>query len=62
MNNFIKGMLFALLIVYVVSPVDFLPGPIDDVLAIVLYFAANRSKLALEKKDTERIDVIDTDE
>ncbi len=62
MNSFVKGILFALLIVYVVSPVDFVPGPVDDVLAIILYFAANKSKLALGKTNDENIDVIDVDD
>jgi hypothetical protein len=61
MNRFMKGFLFALLIVYVVSPVDFVPGPVDDILTIVLYLAANKSKLAIGKRDDERIEVIDAD-
>lgn len=61
MNRFMKGILFALLIAYVVSPVDFIPGPVDDILAIILYYAANRSRFALEKAGGEHIDVIDTD-
>ena len=59
MNRFWIGFLFALLIVYVVSPVDFLPGPVDDILAIALYLVANKSKLPTGKKDNERIEVID---
>ncbi len=61
MNRFWKGFLFALLIVYVVSPVDFVPGPVDDILAVLLYLAANKNKLALDKRDDERIEVIDAD-
>ena len=62
MNKFLQGMLFALLLVYVVSPVDFAPGPIDDILAIVLYAAANRNKLLPRKStDNDRIEVIDVD-
>ena len=59
-KSFIKGMLFALLVVYVISPVDLLPGPIDDVLGILLYLAANRKQFGIEKKDAD-IEVIDTD-
>ena len=62
MNRFLQGMLFALLLVYVVSPVDFIPGPVDDLLAIGLYLAANKDKFRLNKKDdNERIDIIDVD-
>lgn len=61
MSKFWKGFLFALLIVYVVSPADFVPGPIDDILAIVIYLAANKSNLLLGKRDNDQIEVIDTD-
>ena len=60
-KSFIKGVLFALLVVYVVSPADFLPGPIDDVLAILIYYYANRKNFGidkLEKKDAD-IEVLD---
>ncbi len=60
MNRYIKGILFALLIAYVVSPVDLAPGPVDDILTIILYFAANKCRFALEKPSDEHIDVIDT--
>jgi hypothetical protein len=62
-NGFVKGMLFALLIVYVISPADFLPGPIDDALAILIYYIANKQNLGigrLTKKDAD-IEVLDTD-
>lgn len=35
MSGVIKGMLIALLIVYVVSPVDLCPGPIDDIILLL---------------------------
>ncbi len=61
MNTYMKWILFTLLIVYVVSPVDFVPGPIDDILAIFLLLAANKRSPAIEKRDDERIEVIDVD-
>ncbi|MDC7292077.1 MULTISPECIES: hypothetical protein [unclassified Butyrivibrio] len=61
MNKFMKWILFTLLIVYVVSPVDFVPGPVDDILAIFLLLAANKSKLAIGRRDEERIEVVDVD-
>ncbi|MCR4903865.1 MAG: hypothetical protein K6A23_13470 [Butyrivibrio sp.] len=60
MNKFFLGVLFALLVVYVVSPLDLAPGPIDDALAIFLFYAANKSKLGLGKVNKEHVDVIDT--
>ncbi len=37
-NDFLRGLLVGLIILYIVSPVDALPGPIDDlILALVLF-------------------------
>ena len=37
MADFLKGVLVTLMIVlYVVSPLDFFPGPVDDFLVIIL--------------------------
>lgn len=35
MNGAMKGMLVILLIMYVVSPVDLCPGPIDDIILLL---------------------------
>lgn len=43
-NGFLKGILFALLVVYVISPLDLAPGPVDDLLLILLSAAANSKK------------------
>ncbi len=43
-NNFLKGILFALLVVYVISPLDLAPGPVDDLLLILLSAATNTKK------------------
>ncbi len=40
MNGFMKVMLMTLMIVYVVSPVDFVPGPVDDLILILAGIAA----------------------
>ncbi len=42
MDGVMKGMLIALVILYVVSPVDIMPGPIDDVLVVLLGLAAQK--------------------
>ena len=59
-NKLVKGLLFALLAIYVVSPADIAPGPIDDILAILIYLAANRKSLGIgiARKDTD-VEVID---
>ncbi len=60
MDNKLKWIMFAVLAIYVISPVDCLPGPIDDILAILLYLAANKKDIKLWKKE-DHIDVIDVD-
>ena len=42
MDGVLKGMLIVLVIVYVISPVDFVPGPIDDILVVLLGLAAQK--------------------
>ena len=37
MADFMKGVLVTLMIVlYIVSPVDFFPGPVDDFILVIL--------------------------
>lgn len=45
MNAVLKGMLFMLMIMYVVSPVDLCPGPIDDLILLLFVFGGNRAGL-----------------
>lgn len=40
MNDLAKGMLIVLIILYIVSPVDLAVGPIDDIIAGLIGFAA----------------------
>jgi uncharacterized membrane protein YkvA (DUF1232 family) len=42
MNDVLKGMLFVLIVLYVISPVDFFPGPIDDVIVAFCGIAAQK--------------------
>ena len=48
MNGVMKGMLFILMLMYVVSPVDACPGPIDDVIVILIYMASNKGLKAID--------------
>ncbi len=43
MHGVIKGMLLVLLIAYVVSPVDFCPGPIDDLIMCLVYAVSSKA-------------------
>lgn len=42
MNKIYKYVLLLVLMAYVVSPADFVPGPIDDMIMILVYALANR--------------------
>ena len=42
MDNFLKGALPVLMILYIVSPVDGCPGPVDDILVLVAGLAVQR--------------------
>ena len=43
-NGVLKGMLLALLVIYVISPLDLAPGALDDLLLILLTAASNTRK------------------
>ena len=48
MNDIIKGMILVLMILYVVSPIDACPGPIDDLLVMIIGVAAQKGLDAIE--------------
>ena len=35
MNGVMKGMLLVLLLIYVISPMDLCPGPVDDIILLL---------------------------
>ena len=51
MNGFGKFLLTMLCIIYVVSPLDLCPGPIDDILVILLTQAAKKGSDKLLNND-----------
>lgn len=42
MNDVMKGMLIVLVIIYVISPIDFVTGPVDDFIVILLGLASQK--------------------
>ena len=42
MSHFFKAVLVVLIVAYVVSPIDLVPGPIDDALLILFALGGNR--------------------
>ena len=49
MNGAAKGMLIVLVVLYIVSPVDLCPGPVDDLIVLLVTLGAQKgSKKSLE--------------
>lgn len=48
MNNVIKGMIIVVILIYLLSPIDACPGPVDDLIAMLLGLAATRKLSAVE--------------
>lgn len=44
MNGFIKGIVVVAIILYIVSPIDACPGPIDDIIVLLVGLASQKSK------------------
>lgn len=42
MNGATKGMLIALVVLYIVSPIDLCPGPVDDLIVLLVALAAQK--------------------
>ena len=43
MNDFMKGILMLLVVLYIVSPIDACPGPIDDIIVLMMALASRKS-------------------
>lgn len=41
MDNILKILVLVIVLIYMVSPVDAVPGPIDDVIVLLLGFVVN---------------------
>lgn len=57
MKNGLNVLVLIVLALYVASPVDLAPGPVDDLIMLLIYVIANRRKLlhtGREKTDAYR--------
>lgn len=45
MDNRFKVLLLVALIMYVVSPIDAVPGPIDDIILCIVYAMSGRKNI-----------------
>lgn len=48
MNGVAKGMILVLMIMYIVSPIDACPGPIDDLIVLFIGMAARKGMNAID--------------
>ena len=48
MDGVMKGVILVLMVLYIVSPIDACPGPIDDIIVLVIGLAATKGREALE--------------
>lgn len=48
MSGVAKGMILVLMILYIVSPVDACPGPIDDIIVLLIGLAASKGSAMIE--------------
>ena len=48
MNGVVKGMILVLMILYIVSPVDACPGPIDDLIVLLIWLASTKGQELIE--------------
>lgn len=42
MGSVAKGMLITLVILYIISPIDLCPGPVDDIIVLLVGLAAQK--------------------
>lgn len=49
MNRLTKVLILVAMMIYVVSPIDACPGPIDDLIVVLLSMAAQRKMMLPEK-------------
>ena len=59
-RKILKWLILAILVLYVVSPADLLPGPVDDLIAILLYLAGNKRDLIGKKNDDANVVDVDS--
>lgn len=42
MNDLMKGLVIMAILMYIVSPIDLAPGPIDDIIVLLLGLASRK--------------------
>ena len=49
MSGIMKGMLLILMVLYIVSPLDACPGPIDDIIVLLIGIAVTKDSALREE-------------
>lgn len=49
MNDVMKGMIMVLMILYIVSPIDACPGPLDDFIVLLIGIVARKRLEVVEE-------------
>ena len=50
-SSLMKGILIAAVIAYIVSPVDIAPGPVDDLIVLLIGIAARKKLISNNDKN-----------
>lgn len=50
MNDVMKGMILVLMVLYILSPIDACPGPIDDFIVLLIGIAARKGLDVAEER------------
>lgn len=48
MNDVMRGLILVLMILYILSPLDACPGPLDDFIVILISMAARKGLAVVE--------------
>ncbi len=48
MRGLVKGIILVLMVIYIISPIDACPGPIDDIIVLLIGIAATKGNKVLE--------------
>lgn len=51
MSGVAKGMLIVVMVLYIVSPIDLCPGPVDDIIVLLVGLAAQKGISEFSEND-----------
>lgn len=48
MNNIVKGIIILAVILYIISPLDAMPGPVDDIIVALMGIGATKGASSID--------------